>query len=37
MWKHADQATVGNEVEVIAWADAVAMLPDPEPMPWGNE
>lgn len=27
MWEHADRATVANEVEVIAWADAVAMLP----------
>jgi len=37
MWQHADQAAVGSEVEVIAWGDAVAMLPQPEPMTWGDE
>jgi hypothetical protein len=36
MWGNADQAVLGAAVEVIAWADAVAMMPAPEPMPWGN-
>jgi hypothetical protein len=27
MWRHADQATLMSSVEVIPWADAVAMLP----------
>jgi len=36
MWGHADQAVLGASVEVIAWDDAVAMMPQPEPMPWGN-
>jgi hypothetical protein len=35
MWARADGAVLGASVEVIAWADAVAMLPPPEPMPWG--
>jgi len=35
MWGHADQAVLGTSVEVIAWDAAVAMLPEPEPMPWG--
>lgn len=35
MWSKADGAVLGASVEVIAWADAVAMLPPPEPMPWG--
>ena len=35
MWGRADQTVLGASVEVIAWADAVAMLPDPEPMKWG--
>ena len=35
MWAQADGAVLGASVEVIAWADAVAMLPPPEPMPWG--
>ena len=35
MWANADQTTLGASVEVIAWGDAVAMLPEPEPMPWG--
>jgi hypothetical protein len=30
MWIHADQATLLASVEVIPWADAVAMLP-PDP------
>jgi len=29
MWAAADQATVGKDVEVIAWADAVAMMDQP--------
>jgi hypothetical protein len=36
MWANADQAVLGAAVEVMPWADAVAMLPEPEPMPWGN-
>ena len=36
MWGQADQSVLGASVEVIAWADAVAMLPEPEPMPWGG-
>ena len=35
MWANADQAVLGASVEVIAWDAAVAMLPTPEPMPWG--
>jgi hypothetical protein len=35
MWSAADQAVLGASVEVIPWDDAVAMLPEPEPMPWG--
>jgi hypothetical protein len=30
MWEAADKAVLGQAVEVIPWADAVAMLP-PEP------
>jgi len=33
MWVHADQEVLGASVEVIAWDEAVAMLPVPEPMP----
>ena len=36
MWAQADQSVLGASVEVIAWGEAVAMLPEPEPMPWGN-
>ena len=36
MWGAADQAVLGASVEVIPWADAVAMMPQPEPMPWGE-
>jgi len=36
MWAHADQAVLGAAVEVIPWGEAVAMLPPPEPMPWGE-
>ena len=37
MWGAADQAVLWVSVEVIPWDDAVAMLPAPEPMPWGDE
>jgi len=32
MWQHADQAVLGASVEVIAWGEAVAMMPQQEPM-----
>lgn len=32
MWEAADKAVLGASVEVIPWADAVAMLPPDEPM-----
>lgn len=32
MWQHADQAVLGASVEVIAWREAVAMMPQQEPM-----
>ena len=32
MWQAADQAVLGASVEVIPWADAVALLP-PDPPP----
>ena len=35
MWANADGAVLGASVEVIAWGEAVAMLPEPEPLPWG--
>jgi hypothetical protein len=35
MWSKADQSVLGASVEVIAWDAAVAMMPTPEPMPWG--
>jgi hypothetical protein len=34
MWGHADQTVLGASVEVIAWDEAVAMMPTTEPMPW---
>jgi hypothetical protein len=37
MWSAADQAVLGASVEVIAWGEAVAMMPEPDPMPWGDE
>jgi hypothetical protein len=37
MWGAADQTVLGASVEVMPWEDAVAMMPEPEPMPWGNE
>ena len=36
MWSAADQSVLGASVQVIPWGDAVAMLPPPEPMPWGE-
>jgi hypothetical protein len=36
MWGAADQAVLGASVEVIAWSEAVAMMPTPDPMPWGE-
>jgi hypothetical protein len=36
MWSAADQAVLGAAVEVIPWDEAVAMMPEPEPMPWGD-
>jgi hypothetical protein len=36
MWGNADQSVLGASVEVISWAEAVAMMPTPEPMPWGE-
>lgn len=32
MWAAADKEVLGREVEVIAWADAVAMLPPDPPI-----
>ena len=36
MWAHADQAVLGQSVEVVPMAEAVAMMLPPEPMPQGN-
>ena len=36
MWSAADQRVLGTSVEVIALDEAVAMLPPPPPMPWGE-
>ena len=36
MWSAADQSVLGASVQVIAWSEAVAMLPEPEPGPWGE-
>jgi hypothetical protein len=36
MWTAADQSVLGASVEVIPWDAAVALLPPPEPMPWGE-
>lgn len=33
MWSAADQAVLGAAVEVIAWDEAVSMMPTPEPIP----
>jgi len=35
MWANADQAVLGASVEVIPWHEAVAMLPEPDPIEWG--
>jgi hypothetical protein len=35
MWSKADGAVLGASVEVMPWDAAVAMLPPPEPIPWG--
>lgn len=32
MWTHADQAVLGASVEVLPWADAVALLPPDPPV-----
>lgn len=32
MWEAADQQVLGQAVEVMAWADAVALLPPDPPM-----
>jgi hypothetical protein len=34
MWANADQSVLGASVDVIAWDEAVALLPPPEPMSW---
>ena len=36
MWSAADQTVLGASVQVIPWDEAVAMMPPPEPMPWGE-
>ena len=36
MWANADHAVLGASVQVIPWGEAVAMLPTPDPMPWGE-
>ena len=36
MWSAADQSVLGAAVEVVAWDAAVAMMPEPEPMPCGE-
>jgi hypothetical protein len=36
MWSAADQSVLGAAVEVMPWETAVAMLPEPDPMPWGE-
>jgi hypothetical protein len=33
MWEAADKEVLGREVEVIPWADAVALLPPQPPLP----
>lgn len=33
MWEAADKAVLGQAVEVIPWADAVALLPPDPPLP----
>jgi hypothetical protein len=36
MWANADQEVLGQSVQVIPWSEAVAMMPEPEPMAWGE-
>jgi hypothetical protein len=33
LWEHADKAVLWAAVEVMPWADAVALLPSQPPMP----
>jgi hypothetical protein len=35
MWSAADQTVLGAAVDVMSWDAAVAMMPEPKPMPWG--
>jgi hypothetical protein len=35
MWAHADKTVLGSAVEVVAWHDAVALLPPPPVYIWG--
>lgn len=35
MWEAADKTVLLPAVEVLPWADAIALLPPPPPMPWG--
>lgn len=35
MWEAADKTVLLPAVDVLPWADAVAMLPPPPPPPWG--
>jgi hypothetical protein len=32
MWEHADKAVLNASVEVLPWADAVALLPPSPPI-----
>jgi hypothetical protein len=34
MWAAADKAVLAQAVEVLPWADAVALLPPDPPLPW---
>ena len=29
LWEHADKVAIGQAVEVLSWAEAVALLPQP--------
>lgn len=33
MWEAADKQVLGQAVDVVPWADALALLPPPPPMP----
>jgi hypothetical protein len=35
MWDHADKTVLGAAVEVVAWNDALALLPPPPVYIWG--